>query len=126
MLWTVVLEEIFENPLDCKHIKPVNLKGNQPWIFIKRTGAEAEAPNSLATWCDELVKTLMLEKIEGTRSRGQQRMRWLDGITDSVDMSVSQLRQIVKDPEAWCTAVHGVTTSRTWLSDSTATEVEET
>ena len=84
MFWTVVLEKILEGPLDTKETQPVLPKGNQSWIFIGRTDAEAETLNTLATWCEELThlkKTLMLEKIEGGRSRGWQRMRWLDGIT---------------------------------------------
>ena len=79
--WTVVLEKILENCLDCKKIKPVNPKGNQPWIFIGRTGAEAEA-SILQPWCEELThwKILILGKIEGKSRRGRQKMRWLDGI----------------------------------------------
>ena len=116
--WTVVLEKTLESSLECKEIQPVNCKGNQSWIFIGRTDAEGEAPKFgyLMRRTDSLEKTLMLGKTEGRR-RGWQRMRWLDSITESLDMSLSKLREIVKDRESWHTAVHGVTKSRTWLSD---------
>ena len=117
--WTVVLEKTLESPLDYKEIKPVNPKGNQLWIFIGRTDAEA-----LTLWppdgrADSLEKTLMLGKIEGRRKSGGQKMRWLDGITDSLDMSLSELWEIVKDRRAWRVAVHGVPKSQTQLSNRT-------
>ena len=101
-------------------------KGNQSWIFIGRTDAEAEAP-ILATWCEEpthLEKTLMLEKIEDRRERGWQRMRWLDGFTNSMHMNLSKLQEMAKDREAWCAVVHRVTKGQIWLSDWTTTTKE--
>ena len=121
-----MLKKTLESPLDGKEIQPVHPKGNQSWIFIGKTDAEAEAP---ILWPPDmkspLIGILVLGKIEGKRRRGWQRMGGLDGITDSMDMSLSKLREIVKHREACSAAAHGVSKSRTWLSNWTTTETQK-
>ena len=118
--WTVALEKTLESSLDCKEIQPVHSKGDQSWVFIGRTTVEAKTPifGHLMWRADSFEKTLMLGKTEGRR-RGRQRMRWLNGITDSMDMGLGGFRVLVMDREAWGAAIHGVTKSWTWLRDWT-------
>ena len=113
----MVLEKTLESPSDSKEIKPVNPKGNQSWIFTSRTDAEAEVP---IFWPHD-VKSWLSRKIEGRRRRGWQRIWCLDGVTKSMDISLSKLREMVKDRKAWHAAIYGVTKNQTWLSNWTTT-----